>query len=395
MMRQDGRTGRATFVLASLALVTFAGACSSGSPGGGSGATTTGPATTTAAGSGTAATVWLCRPGVPPDPCAADRNATVVAANGARAPQAAPSAAPARFDCFYVYPTVSTEQTTNADLTLQPAEVNAAILQVSRFSSVCNVWAPMYRQRTVSSLFSGLGSAPAADAVAYESVLAAWRDYLAHDNDGRPFILIGHSQGAAMLVRLVRAEIDPRPTLRKQLVSAIILGGNVQVPDGADVGGAFAHIPACRSASQTGCVIAYSSFLTTPPAGALFGRPGQGVSLQSDQTATTGQQVLCTNPAALSGGSGALLPYLTAVGPGTVNGVPETHWLEYPGMYRASCESGGGATWLQVTFAGGPADVRPRFRQTLGPTWGLHLDDVNLALGNLVADVASEEAAYH
>jgi hypothetical protein len=30
---------------------------------------------------------------------------------------------------------------------------------------------------------------------------------------------------------------------------------------------------------------------------------------------------------------------------------------------------------------------------TRGPTWGYHADDVNLALGNLVADVAAEEAA--
>ena len=57
-----------------------------------------------------------------------------------------------RFDCFYVYPTVSTETSANADLTVQPAERAAAIVQASRFSQRCTVWAPMYRQVTVAGL---------------------------------------------------------------------------------------------------------------------------------------------------------------------------------------------------------------------------------------------------
>jgi len=41
-----------------------------------------------------------------------------------------------------------------------------------------------------------------------------------------------------------------------------------------------------------------------------------------------------------------------------------------------------------------PSDPRPRVSETLGPTWGFHLDDVNLALGNLVSDVRAQEQAY-
>jgi hypothetical protein len=47
-----------------------------------------------------------------------------------------------------------------------------------------------------------------------------------------------------------------------------------------------------------------------PPANSVFGRPGQGTSLQSGQTAEAGQQVACVNPAALSGGAADLDPYL-------------------------------------------------------------------------------------
>ena len=59
-----------------------------------------------------------------------------------------------------------------------------------------------------------------------------------------------------------------------------------------------------------GYAIAFSSSPSQPPADSVFGWPGQGVSLRSGQTATVGQQVACVNPAALSGGTADLDPYL-------------------------------------------------------------------------------------
>jgi hypothetical protein len=88
-------------------------------------------------------------------------------------------------------------------------------------------------------------------------------DYLAHDNHGRPVTFIGHSQGAAMLIRLLHNVIDPSARLRHLMVSAIILGGNVQVASGETLGGTFSHISTCTSATQVGCVIAYSRSLRT------------------------------------------------------------------------------------------------------------------------------------
>src|SRR5471030_2733312 len=115
----------------------------------------------------------------------------------------------------------------------------------------------MYRQQTAADLDrTGLSGDQAAAAVAYASVLSAWRDYLAHDNDGRPVVFIGHSQGAAVLIRLLASQIDPVAARRAQMVSAIILGGNVQVASGHTVGGSFQHIPACESFAQLHCVIA-------------------------------------------------------------------------------------------------------------------------------------------
>ena len=350
----------------------------------GAGTATAAPAVPDAAG-----VTWLCRPGQPGDPCLYPRGADSIAANGVKTAVPAAPASRSAFDCFYVYPTVTASAaTSNTGTAVTPALEGAAVAQASRFSQVCNVWAPTYRQRTSASLAEGLGDDPTADQISYESLLAGWKDYLAHDNDGRPIVFIGHSQGAANLIRLLRSQVDGNPALRDRMVSAIILGGNVQVPVGKTVGGTFAHIPACTKTSQTGCVIAYSSFSSAPPADSLFGRPGQGVSLQSDQGTGRGQQVVCTNPAALGGtGAAPLTPYFVASASAT--GEP---WVTYPGLYTGACQSVGGATWLQITARAG--DSRPVVTPTLGPTWGLHLDDVNLALGNLVNDVMAEETAY-
>ena len=340
------------------------------------------------------ATVWLCRPGLHDDPCASPLSTTFVAASGAQTRQTIRPATNSAFDCFYLYPTVSTQPTSNANLQIQPAETVAAIAQASQFSQVCQIWAPIYRQRTVSSLSAGLGSNPGADTIAYDSALAAFRDYMAHDNHGRPIIFIGHSQGAAMLIRLIHNVVDPSPNLRSQLVSAIILGGNVQVPTGHLVGGSFAHVPACTRQGQTGCVIAYSTFPGVPPGNSNFGRPGTGVSLQSDQDTKAGQSVLCTNPARLGGGSSSLLPYFLASSSSTPGVRVSTPWISYPDLYTAACKTSGGATWLQVSTDSTTHDLRPRVTETLGPTWGYHLDDVNLALGNLLPDVRQQESTY-
>lgn len=367
-------------------LSVVAAACGAGAP------SEPSPTSGTSGGGGASSTTWLCRPGQADDPCTAPQTATVVAVTGTRSVQAGSSNPTSKFDCFYVYPTVSTQKSANADLTVQPVEVGAATAQVSRFSSVCRVWAPMYRQRTATSLLRGLGADPEADAVAYKSVLSGWKDYLAHDNDGRPLIFIGHSQGAAMLIRLLASQVDPNPALRARTVVAILAGGNVTVPTGKTVGATFQHLPLCTAAAQTGCVIAYSSFPSQPPTNSNFGVPGQGVSLQSGQTATDGVQVACVNPASIPGGTSVLTPYFLSATSTPPPPPLTTPWVTYPDLYSASCEHAGNATWLNVATT----DVagRPVVTQALGPTWGYHQDDINLALGNLVRDVEAQESAY-
>src|SRR5262249_53512332 len=141
-------------------------------------------------------------------------------------------------------------------------------------------------------------------ALGYNDVLDAWNYYLQHDNNGRGVVLIGHSQGSGVLTQLIRQEMDGKPVQAK-IVSALLLGTSLAVPKGKDAGGAFQHVPVCRSASQTGCVIASASFRSTipPPENSRFGRV-QGENMQA----------ACANPTALGGGSGALHAYMPAGG---------------------------------------------------------------------------------
>ncbi len=341
-----------------------------------------------------AGTVWLCAPDLKQDPCASSLATTVVPASGSRSIIDPHAVASSPFDCFYVYPTVSLEPANNSDLQVQAIEKMTATMQVAPFSQVCRVWAPMYRQRTMASLDKGLGKDLQADAIAYESLLSGWRDYLAHYNKGRPIILIGHSQGAAILIELIARQIDSDPAVRSRLVVAIIAGGNLTVPPGRDVGAAFHHVPLCTRAFESGCAIAYSSYPSEPPAGSIFGRPGQGVSIPLGQTAKTGVQVACVNPAAIGGGTAALHPEFPVWMSAPPRPAVKTPWVTYPDLYTAECRSAGGATWLQVSAKAAPGDRRPRVQEAPSPAWGYHLDDINLALGNLVSDVRAEEAAY-
>jgi hypothetical protein len=225
-------------------------------------------------------TVWLCRPGLPNNPCASPSAATVVANGKVIGVTTASTQTASRFDCFYVYPTVSPQVTANTDLQVQNEERGIATDQASRFSQACNVWAPVYRQITVPTQDQHRYDTPAYGDIAYASVLSAWQEYRARYNNGLPVIFIGHSQGTQMIARLLRQEIEPHAELRRQVLLAILVGGNIAVANTPHGRGSFASIPPCRSTGQTGCVIAYSLFSTAPPADSRFGIPGQAIRAQ-------------------------------------------------------------------------------------------------------------------
>jgi hypothetical protein len=353
---------------------------------------------------------WICDAS-PHDACSVDLSTSVISANGKiTIEKFAPNPNPP-IDCFYVYPTVSSQETINSDMTLGPEEKGVVRAQLARFGSVCRLYAPLYRQFTLGALrqmMAGLISPEAlehARLVAYGDVLDSWRYYLEHNNQGRGVVLIGHSQGSGVLMHLIQNEIDGKP-VQSRLVSALLIGANVPVPKRKDAGGAFQHIPLCRSASQTGCLISYVSFRATapPPDNSHFGR----VSDPSMMAA-------CANPAALGGGSGELHAYLPSNDSSNIVHVvssPQPPWVtppvpintpfvSVPGMLTAECLSNDHGSYLAVSVHDDPGGARAHdiggdlvVNGNVMADWGLHLIDVNLTIGNLVDVVAQQSAAY-
>jgi len=345
---------------------------------------------------------WLCRPDAD-DVCDHDLDATVVRASGRTKVRRWRAARKPKIDCFYVYPTISTDQAGNSDLV--PGDDQERFMvrqQAARLGSVCRVFAPVYRQVTLTALLARLGGTPipADRALAYADVVDAWKQYIAHDNRGRGVVLVGHSQGAGLLVDLVKNEIDPNPQLRERLVSAMLLGTSLQVPEGADVGGDFAHVPLCRAERDTGCAISYASFRAAapPPANSLFGR-----SLQP------GWKAACTNPASLAGGRGVLHPFLPASGrslpllppsaPAWVDPARNveitTPFVTLPRFVEAECAERDGFAYLAITVTADPADPRiDDIGGDLTPEWGLHLVDASVAMGDLVAIAKRQASEY-
>ena len=344
------------------------------------------------------ASTWLCRPGQQ-DACAVDLSTTVVGADGSLSVEGWSSDPSAPIDCFYVYPTVSTDQNTNSDMTPDAAELRVIEQQFARFASVCRPYAPSYRQITLAGLmarFSGGDARDLAQGLAYNDVKDAFEHYLEYDNDGRGFVLIGHSQGSYILTRLIRDEIEGHQ-VQDQMISAFLLGSTVTVAAGQDTGGSFEDIPLCRAAGQTGCVITYVSFRSTapPPQNTLFG-----------QTLDPALSAACTNPAALRGGNSETHAYLSSGGatiagqrrtsPWVSSGAAiETPFVSVPGLLSAECTSNEHATYLEITVHGDPSDDRvDDIVGDITSQWGLHLVDVNLAMGDLVGIVQEQTASW-
>jgi hypothetical protein len=351
---------------------------------------------------------WLCRPGRQ-DACTVDLDATVIRADASTRVDRFHPDPNAPIDCFYVYPTVSRDPGVNATMAIEPEEILAVQQQFARLGAKCRLFAPIYRQHTLTALLADMTGHPMAGEgdsgrIAYGDVLDAWKAYLANDNHGRGVVLVGHSQGSGMLMRLIAEEIDGKP-VQQRLVSAILMGDDLLVPPGADVGGTFKHIPLCRAAAQTGCAIAFESFRATspPPADSLFG--------QGDKR--SGALSACVNPAAPGGGSGELKAYLPTHGvvfPLAATVQPAwttppkaiaTPFVELPGLMSAQCVSDAHGTWLAVSLHGTPGGARASDIQgdvlldgKPQANWGLHLVDANLTIGNLSDLVGEQTQAY-
>ncbi|MFJ1578723.1 DUF3089 domain-containing protein [Streptomyces sp. NPDC088182] len=395
-------------------------------------------------------TVWLCRPGLVHNPCGQDAegmpqsagpelvthypsggtrllDATrfTAGASGRREPFTVTEKPPV--DCFYAYPTV--DLLPNPPLQTGgrppvPRDVHHAVtlMQSARFAGLCRMFVPVYRQVPLPALLAGIVVGSGADlTTATMDIRDAWDDYWTHDNrdpetgERRGVVILGHSQGTAVAAALMRERVDEHPGVRRQLVVAALLGGNIEVPEGRDAGGGadpastFQHIPACRrpggAPMPTGCVVSYATY--SLPRGSLPAVIGR--------TASPGHRVVCVNPAALLRGeaAGARVPldlYLptrrliggSALLPNGPLAVPlngyqlpdlPTGFARHPDALTGECthatDGTASADWLQV---GGDLSHFPASAPA-GLT-GLHAMDFNVAQGDLVALAAAQTRAW-
>jgi pimeloyl-ACP methyl ester carboxylesterase len=357
---------------------------------------------------------WLCLPGRQ-DACTLPLDAAVVAPNGSVKIETFKLAANPAIDCFYVYPTVSLDNFSTSDLVAGVEERAVIERQFARLSSVCRPYAPMYRQTTLPQLRAGQGSSEAppkrgAQGQGTADVDAAWEHYLKNHNQGRGVVLIGHSQGAGQISRLVRTKIEGTPT-QKHIVAVYILGGSVTVPKGQEVGGTFKSISACKSRDQVGCVVTYGSFRATIPPNPT----GQAVGAGPGTGSTGNNHGVCVNPAALIAGKSngpAIADSYWQVEPpigATTKSPPrwskkETIYQSFaktPGLVTTECVDKNNRTYLQVTINANANDARADdvygdVMTASGPNagWGLHNLDVPLHMGDIVKLVGYQAKAY-
>jgi hypothetical protein len=329
---------------------------------------------------------WVCRPDLAADPCHGDRTLTELRPDGTSS--IVPPAPPAQgdVDCFYVYPTVDTSFMADNHDNFEDRKAidRVARAQIAQFAEACRVYVPFYRQVTLGTYF---GSGPEVRerrlAVAFSDVRDAFQHYMGQYNHGHKIVLIGHSQGAEMIVRLLKADFDHDPTMQARLLVAMPIGGKVEVRAGRSTGGTFDTLPACTYPDQLGCIVAYRSFLA------------DANPTRADDMPRAQDETVCVNPALGAGASPSAHWFSRAVflAEGPFKEKVHTPYVVLRDFYAGRCITGtGGFRFLGVSIAPAPGDVRKNpinFGSYLMSTpVGLHVLDLQFAQGDLIDLIA-------
>lgn len=272
---------------------------------------------------------------------------------------------------FYIHPTTYLDRRHwNAPLDDAVANTQAKVRirnQASAFSSVANIWAPKYRQATFGSfLQAGTESQQAID-LAYGDVRAAFQHFISHIPQDQPIILVGHSQGAAHLLHLLREEIANKPTA-KRVIAAYVIGWPISVVHDLPALG----LPACVQAEQSGCIMAWQSF--AEPADPRDVLEAYDVDKGYDGLPRKGTAMLCTNP--LTGGQADGAPASANLGTLLTDAALEPNAL-VAGTIPARCTTQG-----LLSIGTPPANIGAYVL----PGNNYHIFDINLFWANIRTD---------
>jgi hypothetical protein len=166
----------------------------------------------------------------------------------------------AQADAFYIHPTTSMRSDVrNAPLDdPEASKVGELMLltQATPFNAVARIYAPRYRQLTLPTYDLSEEEQQTPNNRAYADVRRAFEYYASHYNGGRPFFLVGHSQGTNHAQRLLTEVIQGTP-LERLLVAAYIPGQPVPRSVFRDD---LTRIPPCEQPAQTGCAAIWGTF---------------------------------------------------------------------------------------------------------------------------------------
>ncbi len=166
-------------------------------------------------------------------------------------------------DVFYLYPTSWTHEEGTphyCDIDNEGLRAGADFSyarQATAFETCANVYAPYYRQ--VDALWILEDSLEAGqkyfDGIPYTDALAAFEYYLENYNDGKPFILVGHSQGATVIKSMLKYYMAENPDVYERMVAAYVVGYSVTEQELKD----FPHLKFAEGADDTGVIVAWNT----------------------------------------------------------------------------------------------------------------------------------------
>jgi hypothetical protein len=334
---------------------------------------------------------WLCLPGRS-DTCAGDLTATEIRADGTTTVLGETAAKDAPVDCFYVYPTVDDRlfvAANHEDFGDVKAVAFSTSGQVAQFGQVCSLYVPLYRQVTLGTYFRNPEQREAGLAVAFSDIEDAFLHYLANYNHGRKVVLIGHSQGAEMVKRLLLKFFDEDAALRERLLVAMPIGTELDTAIGRTTGGTFKNIPACSHDEETGCVIAFRS-------------AREGANGYSIQEVPPGRRAMCVNPGSLAepGERATLQTYFPRFHLLLGQDDVKTPFVFYRDLYSARCVDGpAGKRLLEVSENDEPDGLRvlpvDLGSWRWGTKMGTHILDLQFPLGTLIETVRRLSRASH
>lgn len=167
-------------------------------------------------------------------------------------------------DVVYFYPTtfskVSDDAPDVADITDESMRSGAQRElknQASVFIEDCNIYAPFYRQVNAAYALT-LSDEEADDLLRYsasQDPSAALDYYFENYNNGKPFILAGHSQGSQILTMILSDYMKEHPEHYKNMIAAYVIGYSVTDKYLA----ANPHLKFAEGADDTGVIISYNT----------------------------------------------------------------------------------------------------------------------------------------